>query len=170
MGIAGAPARREDVFVSLCIPEAPISTQDVERVVAAAASIAAAFRYYEVLIVAGVDQDNALLRQCLYRCKNLRLLRVRTLPQHYSNRSRGRERGDWRRRGDYIAGRDRLPRSRRVDDGSSGASGHLDLHPPGTCVWTPRNSKTGYWPCSAQRVGSASRRAICARLPCPAPG
>ena len=52
------PGRREDVFVSLCIAEAPASARDVEAIVAAAHGIAAAFRYYELLIVAQIERED----------------------------------------------------------------------------------------------------------------
>ncbi len=81
------PGRREDVFVSLCIAEAPASARDVEAIVAAAHGIAAAFRYYELLIVAQIErEDDELLRQCLLRCPNIRILRVRGSSRHYSHR------------------------------------------------------------------------------------
>lgn len=86
-GSARAPMRREDVFVSLCIPEAPASAKDVDAIAAAVKVFAAAFRYYEVLIVARIDQDDdELLRQCLIRCPSTRILRVHGSSQRYSRR------------------------------------------------------------------------------------
>lgn len=83
---ASAPAPREDVFVSLCVPEAPVTPGDVERIVAVATAVAKVFRYYEVLIIADLDAPDDLLRHCLLRCPNLRVLRVRGSSQLYASR------------------------------------------------------------------------------------
>jgi hypothetical protein len=80
-----APARREDVFISLCIPEAPATERDVDLIVQATKSISDIFRYYEVLIITDTG-SNPLLQQCLQRCPNLRILGVRKSSQLYAPR------------------------------------------------------------------------------------
>lgn len=83
----GRPVRREDVFISLCIPEAPATAADVAAIAAAAAAVAQRFRYYEVLIVARIgEDDDSLLKACLAACSGLRVLRVRGSAQPYSRR------------------------------------------------------------------------------------
>lgn len=81
------PVRREDVFVSLCFPEAPLTPEDVDIIAAATRVIAETFRYFEVLIIARIDQDaDGLLRRCLQKCPNSRVIKVRGSSLHYSRR------------------------------------------------------------------------------------
>jgi hypothetical protein len=80
-------ALREDLFVSACIPESPTSAADVEAIVGIARQIGLTWRYYEVLIVAEVNAcDDDRLRECLARCPNLRVIKVRGSLRHYSRR------------------------------------------------------------------------------------
>lgn len=77
---------REDIFVSLCFPESLASTDDVAVILEAIRQIAARFRYFEVLIIAQVDETEDLLTACLRGSPNVRVIKVRGTRRHYAHR------------------------------------------------------------------------------------
>lgn len=80
------PALREDVFVSLCFPEAPASAADVAAIAEAGRQIAATFRYFEVLVIARIEDPDDFLAPCLQDVAHTRILRVRGSGRHYARR------------------------------------------------------------------------------------
>lgn len=82
----GQQERREDIFVSLCFPEAPTSARDVASIVEATRRISERFRYFEVLVIARVDDPDDFLAPCLAASPNTRVIKVRGSARHYARR------------------------------------------------------------------------------------
>ncbi len=83
---AGLAAVREDIFVSLCFPETLSCASDVAVVEEACRKISARFRYFEVLLIARMDEPEEFLSLCLSRCPNVRIIKVRGTRRHYASR------------------------------------------------------------------------------------